>query len=975
MADFTSVQDGNWTDLATWGGGAFPTYGDVVVNNFVTYDATSADSVSLNTLVINGTLKASRSISTYLLINNPTGTVLNVTSTGTLDWGKTGDVIPASNSVIEESIDSPDGGQTHFDVFLAHNLVKQESLAIYATIASSIIHGYDDGNGTIYGGSGGEFGGSINYSTGELILDFSVGAPTNIVCDYVYDVVAELVISRTEGGMTVDLGGSFYIMDDASYYGNIFETRLSAAVPFGGTTVCVTDNVSSAWKSGQVLLIYSGALTGGGDFNRYIIQSLSWDGTETTIQVSQDGNNQQGFTYPIGANVFNLSRNAKLVNTESSWGTSERTFNVVIHNTSSNVNCELGGYIGPVTSMAVDHNAPISGVLEGERTVDLVVGGDGYIISGFVYNCVNALKVSNSVLTSNGIVAYSASAFFSGYNNTVHGRAVGISSIFLSETNSKMVGLIVGGDAPGRSYSTGLTSCRHCEIDELTNFCQGFVDCISCIAHNGMNNIWSRTGPNIAYAVSFGGSFNKLYGNYYNNNTVVVGGIGFEIDANIYSNKVAFVGGIDHKFTGKLGYDSDDNYLPNIVDFDTLTEVTYGGGYPIPLGYSNIFCTNLKQPDDPVFVNRDNIEIVGTVRFDRYKQLQQSAARFDPLANIVSNYVTVRPSGATSTIEVTPLSNCNVVTPTQVVGTWVEDNIPATTQSRGIFIKGEDWTDFPNSTELWFEAEYLSSLTDLSTTTVKSTAQIYNNTDWFYFPVTFTPARSGRVFYRAYLGKSNLITYSVTGEALDAPDGVKQGFPYVFFAHKMITPGLLVVEATFADSSIITGTDDGLGNLTFSDGSDGTIDYYGTIIALYMQSGAPISLMCNYEYKVPHGKIYVDNALYGAKTTVDAVWYNGDSNLYSNYAACPCLTLADIESSAVLARQDTLLEVKTKTDTINWDDIDFIKDIEGGRWRIDSSTNQMIFFEEDNSTEIARFNLYDKDGSPASISVMERTRV
>lgn len=53
----------------------------------------------------------------------------------------------------------------------------------------------------------------------------------------------------------------------------------------------------------------------------------------------------------------------------------------------------------------------------------------------------------------------------------------------------------------------------------------------------------------------------------------------------------------------------------------------------------------------------------------------------------------------------------------------------------------------------------------------------------------------------------------------------------------------------------------------------------------------------------------------------------------------------------------------------------FINAIEGGRWKIDETTNQMIFYKEDNTTEIARFNLKDIDGNAAYENVFERTRV
>jgi hypothetical protein len=53
--------------------------------------------------------------------------------------------------------------------------------------------------------------------------------------------------------------------------------------------------------------------------------------------------------------------------------------------------------------------------------------------------------------------------------------------------------------------------------------------------------------------------------------------------------------------------------------------------------------------------------------------------------------------------------------------------------------------------------------------------------------------------------------------------------------------------------------------------------------------------------------------------------------------------------------------------------IDFIKQIESGRWRI--VDNQMIFYRDDNSTPLATFNLYDQYGTPTENEVVERVRV
>ncbi len=56
------------------------------------------------------------------------------------------------------------------------------------------------------------------------------------------------------------------------------------------------------------------------------------------------------------------------------------------------------------------------------------------------------------------------------------------------------------------------------------------------------------------------------------------------------------------------------------------------------------------------------------------------------------------------------------------------------------------------------------------------------------------------------------------------------------------------------------------------------------------------------------------------------------------------------------------------------ENIEFIKDIEGGRWTIDSDTNQMVFYKADNVTEVARFDLQDSAGSASVSEVFSRLR-
>ena len=53
--------------------------------------------------------------------------------------------------------------------------------------------------------------------------------------------------------------------------------------------------------------------------------------------------------------------------------------------------------------------------------------------------------------------------------------------------------------------------------------------------------------------------------------------------------------------------------------------------------------------------------------------------------------------------------------------------------------------------------------------------------------------------------------------------------------------------------------------------------------------------------------------------------------------------------------------------------IELLRDITAGRWKMVS--NQMIFYREDNVTEVARFNLFDDAGAPSMDAVFERVKI
>jgi hypothetical protein len=79
------------------------------------------------------------------------------------------------------------------------------------------------------------------------------------------------------------------------------------------------------------------------------------------------------------------------------------------------------------------------------------------------------------------------------------------------------------------------------------------------------------------------------------------------------------------------------------------------------------------------------------------------------------------------------------------------------------------------------------------------------------------------------------------------------------------------------------------------------------------------------------------------------------------------------EGTPVFASED--IDNVINTLTLVSSSVDFTKHMTSGRWKLDTSENQMIFYKEDNSTVLATFNLFDSDGSATTTEVFERRKV
>ncbi len=116
----------------------------------------------------------------------------------------------------------------------------------------------------------------------------------------------------------------------------------------------------------------------------------------------------------------------------------------------------------------------------------------------------------------------------------------------------------------------------------------------------------------------------------------------------------------------------------------------------------------------------------------------------------------------------------------------------------------------------------------------------------------------------------------------------------------------------------------------------------------------------NTEETSPGIYVYLfDNGLYDSYNEEDYIILFKCEGDYSFYVIEECIFVD-------FAKQSILLDIK--------ESIDFISNVEKGNWKIDTTLNQMIFYDE-NGNVLLRFNLYDSLGRPSVTNVYERRRV
>jgi len=237
------------------------------------------------------------------------------------------------------------------------------------------------------------------------------------------------------------------------------------------------------------------------------------------------------------------------------------------------------------------------------------------------------------------------------------------------------------------------------------------------------------------------GTNHTISGNVHSNNYGFNNDTNYTVSGNVYSNARGFNYGINHTVSGKIGYNDADVSSPN-----TSFDFSFAGYTKHTLRAAKLPLSGL------VFSSRSDIGEDGGIFSEDHSQVVDASYTYLPHGDIVKNTTTTRAGGADNSLEVIPLST---VTDKDFIRAfeWVEFDVPASSQTRSIYIKGEGWTSWPTNTELYLEAEYYGAASGVTKTIIASTAVLTDNTTWTQFSVTFTPGQVGKVRYRAFLKK------------------------------------------------------------------------------------------------------------------------------------------------------------------------------------------------------------------------------
>jgi|GEM_PF-3050091 len=346
--------------------------------------------------------------------------------------------------------------------------------------------------------------------------------------------------------------------------------------------------------------------------------------------------------------------------------------------------------------------------------------------------------------------------------------ANGLGSSRYSFNNTKFVGCYRCG--VGTNYNNTWNKCVLCHQADGIYVGYGLV--VDVIAYgmvaSGVSNISASIVDGCLFSSPQG--FNQsanctISANVFSNTNGVQYGTDHIISGNVFSNSygvgptsnMVFTGNNYHNLnagfftcsgvvTGRVGYNSLGASKPNMQDY------TYNntGVKGIDIVLRNL----VKYPETTVFVRNGSsfYNPSDCVRSEHHNNVLGAHIKYAMFGDVEKDAAVVRSGGASSSIKVSPLSNCSTISYIPVFE-WEESNVPASAQTRSIKVKTFGFSVMPTASEFYWTAEYISNAVTLATTVLASTDVNVDNANWKEHALAFTPAAVGTVRYRCYAKK------------------------------------------------------------------------------------------------------------------------------------------------------------------------------------------------------------------------------
>lgn len=505
--------------------------------------------------------------------------------------------------------------------------------------------------------------------------------------------VAEIIWNSTTDtavGLYIENGAIINIYGDPTYYGSNDETSLADNVENtdGDTIIITNDDMSALWNVGDELTIKIEDIGDTTSFTDAIVLGVIQSMSGTSITLDITITAATGVGNTWASSVTNVTRNVRLLKLSAS---------IVIGNYNINRPLIYDLNVSGNNNCTLD-NVSVTGFYSINSNYDFKFLSSVFRNGKYGFN-------SGSNHTISGIIYSCQYAVNFGSKHTVTGN---IYSCQYAATG-------------GSNYvlSSNIYSC----VDSVLN-CSNLI--ISGNIHSNAYAINSGSNHTIS-----GNIYSNLYGFYFGSNHTISG--------NVYSNQYGFRGGIDFILEGKIGYNTLDVSSPNLTyDFQYesfVTCVILAG--KLPLG-GLTFSLRGGEGDRGGIYSEDHEQVIGA----SYAYLAHG--------DIIKNTSILRSGGADNSIEVVPMTTCDADNPVDIFE-WTEFDVPATVQTRSVYIKGESWTTWPTASQLYFEAEYFDVASGVTKTIVTSTAVLVDNITWTQFLVSFTPGQVGKVHYRMFL--------------------------------------------------------------------------------------------------------------------------------------------------------------------------------------------------------------------------------